>query len=82
MAEAMRVGGRRWDIRLKTGLEISFPEDAELDRALLAVFELNEATGVLDEGSDVKRIDARDPDHFAVGLGVVRADIKQEAGGA
>lgn len=79
---ATRVGGRRWDLKLDTGLEISLPEDAQIDQALLAVYDLNEATGVLSDASEVKRIDARDPDHFAVGLGVARAEIDASAGGA
>ncbi len=82
MVAAMRVGERRWDIRLESGLEISLPEDARMDEALLAVFDLNEATGVLDQSSDVTRIDARDPERFAVGLGASMADASSKAGGA
>ncbi len=76
---AMRVGGRRWDLRLDTGLEIALPEDAQVDAALLAVYNLDDATGVLAEDSEVSRIDARDPERFAVGLGEARAAYEQSS---
>lgn len=76
---AMRVGGRRWDLRLDTGLEIALPEDAQVDEALLAVYNLDEATGVLASDSEVTRIDARDPERFAVGLGDARAAYEQSS---
>ncbi len=84
---AMRVGGRRWDLRLDTGLEIALPEDKLVDAALLAVYNLDEATGVLAKDSEVTRIDARDPERFAVGLGETRAEqqssgLENKSGGA
>ncbi len=85
---AMRVGGRRCNLRLDSGLEIALPEDAQVNEALLAVYNLDEATGVLAEDSEVTRIDARDLERFAVGLGEARAaydqssQIEAKSGGA
>lgn len=61
---AMRVGGRRWDLRLHSGLEIAMPEDAGFVEALDQVLRLHDSTGVLSGGA--RRLDVRDPVHFAI----------------
>ena len=61
---ALRVGGRRWDLRMTSGLEISMPEDSGFAEALELVLKLDESTGILT--GHAARIDARDPVHFAI----------------
>ena len=45
---SIRVGARRWDLHLKSGMEISMPEDVLFEQAANAIMELHETTGVLD----------------------------------
>ena len=61
---ALRVGGRRWDLRLNSGVEIAMPEDDRFSDALGAVLTLHDETGLL--VGEAVRIDARDPNRFAV----------------
>ena len=61
---ALRIGGRRWDLRLNSGLEIAMPEDAGFVEALEQVMKLHDSTGVLNGGAS--RLDVRDPVHFAI----------------
>ena len=61
---ALRVGGRRWDLRLHSGVEIAMPEDERFTDALGAVLTLHDETGLL--MGEAVRIDARDPARFAV----------------
>ena len=61
---ALRIGGRRWDLRMDSGLEIAMPEDEEFVDALDLVLKLDARTGIL-TGHAV-RLDARDPIHFAI----------------
>ncbi len=65
VATALRVGGRRWDLRLTNGVEIAMPEDGSLEATLGKVLELDDAAGVL--SGQARRIDARDPERFAIG---------------
>lgn len=60
---AVRVGGRRWDLSLKGGVDVRLPEDgAPQALARLAVFE--HESGVL--GRDIKVLDLRVPDRVIV----------------
>lgn len=60
---AVRVGGRRWDLLLKGGVDVRLPEDgAPQALARLAVFE--HESGVLSR--DIKVLDLRVPDRVIV----------------
>jgi len=59
-AALIRVGDRRWNMRLKSGGDVKFPEQGYEDAvALLA--DINTAYGLLDRR--IEYIDLRDPDH-------------------
>ncbi len=64
MESAHRVSGRRWDLRFKGGVSAAMPEDERLREALAALNLLHVRNGVLD--MPVTRIDARDPERFAI----------------
>ncbi len=61
---AFRVGERRWDIKLKSGVEIALPADAELCLGLDQLMRLHARSSVLDLA--VERIDLRDPERIAI----------------
>ncbi len=61
---ATRVGGRRWDVKFKGGVDVALPEDERLKSALAAL-NLAEARNRLLE-LPLIRIDARNPDRFAL----------------
>ncbi|MEM6626884.1 MAG: cell division protein FtsQ/DivIB [Pseudomonadota bacterium] len=77
---ALRVGERRWDLKLKSGAELALPEDDRLEEALDALIELHARASVLD--LRVARIDARDPDHFALRPAKPMAIASLPVGGA
>ena len=77
---SVRVGARRWDLQLKSGIEISMPEDALFEQAANAIMELHAGTGVLD--GDATRLDARDPERFAIGVKSDLADADSPVKGA
>lgn len=64
MQSATRVGGRRWDVKFRSGGEVSLPEDARLVEALSALNMMQARNRVLD--LPVTRIDARHPERFAL----------------
>ncbi len=65
VAAAVRVGGRRWDLRLQNGIDIRLPEtDPQAAWRALAAYEARE--GLL--GRDVEVVDLRLPDQLIVRL--------------
>ncbi|MEM9495634.1 MAG: cell division protein FtsQ/DivIB [Pseudomonadota bacterium] len=55
----VRVSDRRWNVRLKNGVDIKFPE-TEIAMAVADIAALHAAHGLLDE--DLEYIDLRDPE--------------------
>ncbi|SEB40153.1 cell division protein FtsQ [Nitratireductor aquibiodomus] len=71
----IRVGGRRWDLRLKNGVTIKLPETNEaLTLATLAA--LDRKNGLLSR--DITSVDMRLPDRMAIGLSEEAAKAHQE----
>lgn len=65
VAAAVRIGGRRWDLRLQNGIDIRLPEtDPQAAWRALAAYEARE--GLL--GRDVEVVDLRLPDQPSVRL--------------
>lgn len=64
VATAYRIAGRRWDLKLKGGTEVSLPEDARLKEALAGLNLLHTRSRVLD--LPLQKIDARHPERFAL----------------
>ncbi|MEL6363649.1 MAG: cell division protein FtsQ/DivIB [Pseudomonadota bacterium] len=59
----IRVGNRRWNIRLKSGADIKLPEEGYA-RALKEIERLHQLHATLDQQLDY--IDARDPERLAI----------------
>jgi len=70
---ALLVGGRRWDLRLKTGETMALPEgDAATERALVQFATLDRSRGLLAKG--FTRFDLRTPDKLTLrGPGIRQA---------
>jgi cell division protein FtsQ len=66
LAGAVRVGGRRWDLRLRSGEQIALPEDARAADALARFAAANAARPLLGQG--FARFDLRIEDRMAVRL--------------
>jgi cell division protein FtsQ len=64
MESATRIGGRRWDVKFRSGGEVSLPEDPRLVEALNALNMMQARNRVLD--LPVTRIDARQPERMAL----------------
>jgi cell division protein FtsQ len=64
METAHRIGGRRWDVKFRSGGEVALPEDARLVEALGALNMMQARNRVLD--LPVTRIDARHLERFAL----------------
>jgi cell division protein FtsQ len=62
---AIFVGGRRWNLRLKSGIDVRLPED-NTDVALLRLVALNKEDRILSR--DISVIDLRDADRVTVRL--------------
>jgi len=62
-AALVRVGGRRWNVRLKNGVDIKFPE-TNLSEAANDLAALHSAHGMLDE--PIEYIDLRDPERIII----------------
>lgn len=54
----VRVGERRWNLRLKSGGDVKFPED-DIDQAIRTLGDLQAAYGILDR--PLEYVDLRDP---------------------
>jgi cell division protein FtsQ len=61
----VRIGGRRWDLKMDNGVEIKLPEDGALN-AWLKLARLQRQHGLLER--DVTAIDLRAPDRIIVPL--------------
>ena len=59
----VRVGERRWNMRLRNGLDVKLP-DTDYDRALETLETLQDAHGTLDQ--PLEYIDLRDPDRMVM----------------
>lgn len=57
----IRVGDRRWNLRLKSGADVKFPEE-DVERAVGDLGKLQTAYGILDR--DLEYIDLRDPNRL------------------
>jgi len=57
----IRVGDRRWNLRLKSGADVKFPE-ADVERAVRDLAQLQKAYGILDR--PIEYIDLRDVNHL------------------
>jgi cell division protein FtsQ len=62
---AVRVGERRWNLRLANGVEVRLPEEGA-EAALAELVRLDAKDNVL--ARDIKAIDLRFPDRFIVKL--------------
>ncbi|WP_295809365.1 cell division protein FtsQ/DivIB [uncultured Nitratireductor sp.] len=72
----IRVGDRRWDLRLKNGVTVKLPEsDEALTLATLAA--LDRKNGLLSR--DITSVDMRLPDRMAIGLSDEAVKAHQEA---
>ena len=60
---ARRVGGRRWDLRLKNGIEVRLPED-DMGLALRRLAAAQRNDGLLDK--DILSIDLRESDRISI----------------
>lgn len=67
MESAQWIGGRRWDVRLKSGETLSLPEGPAARAALARFAEINRTTPLLGRG--FVRIDMRIPDKMVVRVG-------------
>ena len=63
MVAAVRVGGRRWNLRLNNGADVLLPEGAEAP-AMARLMELQTAQALLDR--PVQALDLRLPDRLVV----------------
>jgi cell division protein FtsQ len=61
---ARRIGGRRWDVKFRGGVEVAFPEDDRLKPALRSLNLLEDQNRLLE--MPLARIDARHPERFAL----------------
>jgi cell division protein FtsQ len=65
MLGAVRVGDRRWSLKLKSGVEVMLPDD-NVDEALASLTKLEEEHGVLER--DIAAVDLRLLDRITVRL--------------
>jgi len=65
VAAAVRIGGRRWSLKLDDGIDIHLPE-TDLDGALLRLADLAKAQQLLSR--DVEAVDLRLPDRLVLRL--------------
>jgi cell division protein FtsQ len=72
----IRVGGRRWDLRLENGITVKLPEDGE-DRALAALVRVERDSGLLER--DVAAVDMRIPDRLVLQLTPEAASAREAA---
>lgn len=72
---AVLVGGRRWDLRLKNGIDIRLPE-RDVAGALNQLAMVQQTNGVLDK--DIVVIDMRVPDRLSVQTSAAAADLRRK----
>jgi cell division protein FtsQ len=72
---AVLVGGRRWDLRLKNGVDIRLPEH-DVPGALKQLAMVQQTNSVLDK--DVVAIDLRIPDRLSVQTSAAAADLRRK----
>lgn len=72
---AVLVGGRRWDLRLKNGVDIRLPEQ-DMAAALKQLAMVQQTNAVLDK--DVVAIDLRIPDRLSVQTSATAADARRK----
>lgn len=72
----IRVGERRWDVRLRNGITIKLPEDGA-GEALEALVALDEGQGLLTR--DISEVDMRLTDRIVVRLGADALKTREEA---
>jgi len=65
VAAAVRIGGRRWNLKLDDGIDVHLPE-TDLDGALLRLADLDRAQQLL--ARDVEAVDLRLPDRLVLRL--------------
>jgi cell division protein FtsQ len=63
VAAAVRVGGRRWNLRLDSGIDVALPEDDAV-AAWHRLAELERSDGILER--DIEMVDLRLPDRLVV----------------
>jgi len=63
VAAAVRVGGRRWNLRLDSGIDIALPEE-DASNAWHRLAELERSEGILER--DIQMVDLRLPDRLVV----------------
>ena len=73
----VRVGGRRWDVQLDTGIEINLPE-TDAGKAWSQLSELQAEQGIFDR--DIAIIDLRRPGHLVVRLTPEAAARRRDPG--
>jgi cell division protein FtsQ len=66
VAAAVRVGGRRWNLRLDNGVDVRLPEE-DVATAIAKLAEINRSHQLVDR--DVRVIDLRQPDRLVLQLG-------------
>ncbi len=64
VAAIIRIGGRRWNLKLKNNVEILLPEDAGLEQSLTALAELDKRKQLLER--KIKSVDLRLPDRVFI----------------
>ncbi|TPI59503.1 MULTISPECIES: cell division protein FtsQ/DivIB [unclassified Mesorhizobium] len=72
----IRVGERRWDLRLENGITIKLPEDGE-DQAIAELVKLDHDNGLLTR--DIAAVDMRLPDRLVVELSPEAATQREAA---
>lgn len=72
---AVLVGGRRWDLRLKNGVDIRLPEH-DVQEALRQLAMVQQTNDVL--GKDVVAIDLRIPDRLSIQTSAAAADLRRK----
>ena len=71
----MRVGERRWNVRLRNGVDLRLPDEGFAD-SLDALATLQETSGILDQ--PLEYIDLRDPERMVVRK---RGELAEETAG-
>lgn len=72
----IRVGERRWDIRLDNGITVKLPEDGE-DQAIATLVRLDQEKGLL--ARDIVAVDMRIPDRLVMQLSSEAASARVAA---